>query len=211
VHAALAARAGVQVVTRGRILLVEDEATGRELLARGLTRAGYEVTTAENGVLAVKLLGGAFDFVVTDLVMPQGDGLSVLAELNQRRHPAARIVVTSFADKDRVVAVLNLGADYLLEKPFGVDTLCGVLERVAADRGDGTVHLTQFFRRRLLGLPLTLREREMVEMVLQGDSNKQIARKLGISEQTVKNALSHAYESLGVQSRGELFHAVFPI
>jgi len=198
-------------VTRGRVLLVEDEVTGRDLLARGLTRAGYEVATATDGVEAAELLARDFDYVVTDLVMPRADGLSVLAELNRRKHSALRIVVTSFADKDRVVAVLNLGADYLLEKPFGVDALCAILDRLKTESGDGKSYLTQFFRRRLLGLPLTPREREIVEMVLQGDSNKQIARKLGISEQTVKNALSHAYESLGVQSRGELFHAVFPV
>jgi two-component system nitrate/nitrite response regulator NarL len=197
-------------MTRGSILLVEDEATGRELLARGLTRAGYEVVAAADGLQAAECLTREFDFVVTDLLMPHADGLAVLSELNRRKHSAIRVVVTSFADKDRVVAVLNLGADFLLEKPFGVDTLCAVLERLKAERGDGTAHLAQFFRR-LLGLPLTPREREMVEMVLQGDSNKQIARKLGISEQTVKNTLSHAYESLGVQSRGELFHAVFPV
>lgn len=198
-------------MTRGRILLVEDEALGRDLLARGLKRAGFDVATAADGVEALEMLSDEFDFVVTDLVMPRADGLPVLAELNRRRHPAQRIVMTSFADKDRVVAVLNLGADYLIEKPFGVEALAAILERLRADRGDGTAHLTQFFRRRLLGLPLTPREREMVELVLQGDSNKQIARKLGISEQTVKNMLSHAYESLGVQSRGELFHAVFPV
>ncbi len=198
-------------MTKERILLVEDEPVGRDLLARGLTRAGYEVATAADGVLAAELLAGPFDYVVTDLVMPNADGLAVLAELNRRQHSALRIVMTSFADKERVVAVLNLGADYLLEKPFGVDALRAILERLKAERGDGTAHLAQFFRRRLLGLPLTPRERELVELVLQGDSNKQIARKLGISEQTVKNALSHAYESMGVQSRGELFHAVFPI
>jgi len=198
-------------MTQGRILLVEDEPIGRDLLARGLTRHGFEVATAADGLQAAEQLGEPFDFVVTDLVMPNADGLSVLAELNRRQHPAQRIVVTSFADKDRLVAVLNLGADYLLEKPFSVEALRSVLERLKAAPGDGTAHLTQFFRRRLLGLPLTPRERELVEMVLQGDSNKQIARKLGISEQTVKNALSHAYESMGVQSRGELFHAVFPI
>lgn len=196
---------------RGRVLLVDDELTVLELLARGLTRAGYEVAAAADGLQAIELLAGEFDFVVTDLVMPRADGLAVLTELNRRKHAALRIVVTSFADKDRVVAVLNLGADYLLEKPFSVETLCAILERLALERGDDTGHLSQFFRRRLSGLPLTPRERELVELVLQGDSNKQIARKLGISEQTVKNALSHAYENLGVQSRGELFHAVFPI
>lgn len=198
-------------MTYGQVLLVEDEAVGRELLARGLARAGYVVSTATDGRQAAHLLDGEFEFVITDLIMPHADGLSLLAELNRRRHTARRVVVTSFADKERVIEVLNLGADYLLEKPFGVDALCGVLDRLRAETGDGTPHVAQFFRRRLLGLPLAPREREIVELVLQGDSNKQIARKLGLSEQTVKNALSHAYQNLGVQSRGELFHAVFPI
>lgn len=198
-------------MSHGSILLVEDEAIGRDLLARGLTRSGYEVVAAADGLQAAECLTREFDYVVTDLLMPRADGLAVLAELNRLKHSALRVVVTSFADKDRVVAVLNLGADYLLEKPFGVETLCTILERLKSDRGEGNAHLAQFFRSRLLGLPLTPREREMVERVLRGDSNKQIARKLGISEQTVKNALSHAYESLGVQSRGELFHAVFPV
>lgn len=198
-------------MTTRSILLVEDEATGRELLARGLQRAGYAVVTAADGLAATELLDRDFDFVVTDLVMPRADGVAVLEELNRRKHAALRVVVTSFADKERVVAVLNLGADYLLEKPFGVDALVSILTRLASERGDDPGQLTQFFRRRLAGMPLTPRERELVELVLQGDSNKQIARKLGLSEQTVKNALSHAYTSLGVQSRGELFHAVFPI
>ncbi len=196
---------------RGRVLLVDDQVTVCDLLARGLRRAGYDVVVAMNGIQAAEHLAGHFDYVVTDLVMPIASGLTVLAELNRRKHSALRIVVTSFADKDRVVAVLNLGADYLLEKPFSVETLCSLLERLANENDDVLPRLSQFFRRRLSGLPLTPREREIIELVLHGDSNKQIARKLSISEQTVKNALSHAYESLGVQSRGELFHAVFPI
>lgn len=198
-------------MTGQRVLLVDDELMVRQLLARGLTRAGYAVTTACDGLEAAALLEQPFDFVVTDIVMPNADGLTVLGELNRRKHAALRVVVTSFADKDRVVAILNLGADYLLEKPFSVEGLCDILERLARERGADTTQLSQFFRRRLAGLPLTPRERELVELVLRGDSNKQIARKLGITEQTVKNALSHAYESLGVQSRGELFHAVFPV
>ncbi|MFN0009739.1 MAG: response regulator transcription factor [Planctomycetota bacterium] len=193
------------------VLLVEDEATGRDLLARGLARSGYEVSTAADGAEAIALLDDGIDYVVTDIVMPVMDGLGLLAEMNRRKHRAQRVVVTSFADKDRVVAVLNLGADYLLEKPFSVETLASLLARLTADRRDGVADITQFFRRRLHRLPLAPREREMVELVLRGDSNKQIARKLGLSEQTVKNTLSSAYGSLGVQSRGELFHVVFPI
>ncbi len=193
------------------LLLVDDEETSRELMARGLRRLGLDVQTAGDGQAAAELLDRPFDFVVTDLVMPRADGLSLLAEMNRRGHSALRVVVTSFADKERVIAVLNLGAHYLLEKPFSVEQLWKVLERLREERSTDSTGLSQFFRRRLDGLPLTPREREIVGLLLQGDSNKQIARKLGIGEQTVKNALSTAYSRLGVQSRGELFHAVFPI
>jgi DNA-binding NarL/FixJ family response regulator len=196
---------------RTRILLVDDEETGRELLARGLVRAGFEVATAAGGGAAIALLDEEWDCIVLDLVMPGKDGVALLAELNQRQHPALRVVITSFADKDRVVSVLNLGADYLLEKPFGVERLKSTVDRLMQDRNADPERLDQFFQRRLSGLPLTPRERDLVILVLQGDSNKQIAAKLGLSEQTVKNTLSNAYARLGVQSRGELFHAVFPI
>lgn len=193
------------------ILLVDDEATSCELMARGLRRAGYEVTTASDGKEAADLLDRNFDYVVTDLVMPVADGLSLLAEMNRRGHEGLRVVITSFADKERVIAVLNQGAHYLLEKPFSAERLVGVLEHLSQERSTDPNRLAQFFLRRLERLPLTAREREIVGHLLQGDSNKQIAGKLGLSEQTVKNMLSNAYARLGVQSRGELFHAIFPI
>jgi DNA-binding NarL/FixJ family response regulator len=198
-------------VSATTLLLVDDETTSRELMARGLRRAGFAVTTASDGREAAKLLAQPFDFVVTDLVMPHADGLALLDEMNRRGHAALRVVVTSFADKERVIAVLNLGAHYLLEKPFSVEQLARVLEQLREDRRADPNGLTRFFQRRLDGLPLTAREREIVGLLLQGDSNKQIARKLGLGEQTVKNSLSNVYARLRVQSRGELFHAVFPI
>ena len=193
------------------ILLVEDEAAARELLARGLSRLGYRVTGVGDGADAVPLLHKPWDVVVTDLQMPRLDGLRLLDEVNRLCPRALRVVITSFADKDKVVAVLNLGADYLLEKPFGVDRLAGILTRLLADRSSSSDSMVQFFQRRLLGLPLTVRERDLVAGLLKGQSNKEIAVSLDINEQSVKNALSAIYAKLGVQSRTELFHAVFPI
>ena len=193
------------------ILLVEDEAAARELLARGLSRLGYRVTGVGDGADAVPLLHKPWDIVVTDLQMPRLDGLRLLEEVNRLCPRALRVVITSFADKNKVVAVLNLGADYLLEKPFGVDRLAGILERLLADRSGSSDSMVQFFQRRLLGLPLTVRERDLVAGLLKGQSNKEIAASLDINEQSVKNALSAIYAKLGVQSRTELFHAVFPI
>jgi two-component system, LuxR family, response regulator FixJ len=201
-------------MTSANILLVEDEAPARELLARGLSRLGYHVTGVGDGVEAVPLLHRSWDIVVTDLAMPRMDGLRLLDEVNRLCPGALRVVITSFADKDNVVTVLNLGADYLLEKPFGVERLASILERLLADRAssnNGSDAMVQFFQRRLLGMPLTPRERDLVAGLLKGQSNKQLAATFAISEQTVKNTLSAVYAKLGVQSRSELFHAVFPI
>ncbi len=193
------------------ILLVEDEQTARELLVRGLTRLGHRVTAAADGREALPLLDRRWDIVVTDLLMPGMDGLELLSHVARLCPRALRIVITSFADKDRVVAVLNLGADYLLEKPFSVDRLAGVVERLMTERAADGDQITHFFQRRLLGMPLTARERDIVALVLRGLANKEIAAQLGLGEQTVKNLLSGIYGKLGVQTRGELFHAVFPI
>ena len=71
--------------------------------------------------------------------------------------------------------------------------------------------MVKFFQRSLIGLPLTPREREMVTELLKGRSNKEIAADFAIGEQSVKNMLSGIYAKLGVQSRTELFHAIFPL
>jgi DNA-binding NarL/FixJ family response regulator len=160
---------------------------------------------------AVALLHRPWDVIITDLAMPRMDGLQLLQEMNRLCPRALRVVITSFADKDKVVTVLNLGADYLLEKPFGVERLADIVQRLLADRSAGPDQMVQFFQRRLIGLPLTPREREMVTELLKGRSNKEIAADFAIGEQSVKNMLSGIYAKLGVQSRTELFHTIFPL
>ncbi|MBA3699946.1 MAG: response regulator transcription factor [Planctomycetes bacterium] len=194
-----------------RILIVEDEVDARELLARGLNRQGFAADGASDGQNALELLPRDWDVVVTDLLMPRLDGLGLLKELSQRLPHALRVVITSFGDKERVLAALNLGADYLLEKPFSALQLGDVITRLLAERNDDENQIDQLFVRRLAGLPLTPRERDLVVLVMKGLGNKDIARQLDLSEQTVKNALFALYQKLGIASRSELFHLVFPI
>jgi DNA-binding NarL/FixJ family response regulator len=193
-----------------RVLVVEDEADARELLVRGLGRQGFAAEGACDGAAALELLPRDWDVVVTDLLMPRLDGLGLLREMPQRLPHVLRVVITSFGDKERVLAALNLGADYLLEKPFTAQQLGDVLRRLLAERDDER-QIDQLFSRRLASLPLTPRERETVVLVMKGLSNKDIARQLGLGEQTVKNALFTLYQKLGISTRTELFHLVFPV
>lgn len=196
--------------TSRRILVVEDETDARELLVAGLQRLGFAAEGASDGLEALALLTRGFDVVVTDLLMPRCDGLHLLDELRKKHPGIRRVVITSFGDKSRVLAALNAGADYLLEKPFGVQQLAEVINRLIADGPDERA-LDQWFTRRLASLGLTPREHDLVALVMKGLSNKEIAGHLHLGEQTVKNALFTLYQKLGIASRGELFHLVFPI
>jgi DNA-binding NarL/FixJ family response regulator len=194
-----------------RVLVVEDESDARELLVRGLARQGFVAEGAADGSAALELLPRGWDVVVTDLLMPRLDGLGLLTRVAELQPGAVRVVITSFGDKERVLAALNRGADYLLEKPFSAQQLGEVITRLLAERGDDEKQIDQLFARRLAGLPLTQREREMVVLVMKGLGNKDVARQLELSEQTVKNALFALYQKLGIASRSELFHLVFPV
>jgi len=193
-----------------RVLVVEDEVDARELLVRGLVRQGFAAEGASDGAVALELLPRGWDVVVTDLLMPRVDGLTLLKEVSRRCPGTTCVVITSFGDKDRVLAALNLGADYLLEKPFSAQQLGDVITRLLAERNDDN-QIDQLFVRRLAGLPLTPRERELVVLVMKGLANKDIARQFDLGEQTVKNALFALYQKLGISSRSELFHLVFPV
>lgn len=193
-----------------RILLVDDEADARDMLRLALERHGFHVTTATDGSEAVTLLDQGFDAVITDLVMPHLDGIALLACMAERKMEVIRVVITSFADKERVMAALNGGAHYLIEKPFTGQQLVEVLGRLLAERkrDDGFDQLCQF---RLAALGINERERELVVWLLKGLPNREIAAFSQLSEQVVKNRLFQLYRRLGVNSRGELFHLVFPV
>jgi DNA-binding NarL/FixJ family response regulator len=193
-----------------RVLLVEDETDARELMVRGLVRSGFHAEGAVDGQDALQQLEHGWDAVVTDIRMPRLDGLQLLAELRVRLPGAVRVVMTSFGDKESVLAALNGGADHLLEKPFAVRQLADLLTRLIGERRDAS-GVDQLFASRLATLPLTPREREMVVLVLKGLANKDIGETLGIGEQTVKNALAAVYGKLGISTRSQLFHHVFPV
>jgi DNA-binding NarL/FixJ family response regulator len=193
-----------------KILIVDDEADARELLLRGLNRHGHLTTGAMDGAEALRLLDPTYDVLVTDLAMPQLDGLGLLRALPANNPGLIKLVITSFADKERAISALNLGVHYLVEKPFTAQQLADVIGKLLEERGQSST-IEQIFQLRVRAMPITERERQMVFYVLKGLPNLEIAGLLGIGEQSVKNYLSQLYRKLGVSSRSELFHLVFPI
>jgi FixJ family two-component response regulator len=193
-----------------KVLIVDDEVDSRELLMRGLERHGWTTSCAVDGQEASRMIDSSYDAVVTDLVMPGMDGITLLGHIARANENAIRVVITSFADKDRAVGALNNGAHYLIEKPFTARQLIEVVERLLTRRNEPS-GLEKILQTRLDSLGLSERERNLIIQVLKGRGNKEIADLMGITEQSVKNYLYQLYKRLGIGSRGELFNLVFPI
>jgi DNA-binding NtrC family response regulator len=120
---------------RDRILVVDDEPSARSGLAKLLQQEGYEVDTAADGLLALELFAeNAPALVLTDLKMPNLDGMGLLARLREQNRSVPIIVATAFGDVSSAVQAMRAGADDYLTKPIDFDALLLGVERALARR-----------------------------------------------------------------------------
>src|SRR4051812_22493539 len=183
----------------------------------GLVRAGLEqllggaedievVGTAAGGREAVEHAADASpDVVLMDLSMPDLDGIAATRGVLERCPDCQVVVLTSFSDRDRIVAALDAGAiGYLLKDAEPEELLRGVR---AAARGESPLDpkaARQLIAGRRTPAPqdqLTEREREILALIAAGTPNKVIARRLEIAEKTVKNHVTRIFETIGVTDR----------
>jgi DNA-binding NtrC family response regulator len=121
--------------TRGRILVVDDEANARSALAELLREEGYAVETAADGFKALpKLDEFAPDLVLTDLKMPGMDGMELMKRAWEGDPERVVVVMTAYGSVDTAVAAMRQGAADYLTKPINVDELVLVLQRVLERR-----------------------------------------------------------------------------
>lgn len=190
-------------------LLVEDDPDARLALARALRRDGIECVEAADVASASRALSAqAFDIAILDLVLGEDEtgGLTVLAALRASGSAAPAVLITAFADVDKLKRALNLGASYLLDKPFRGRELVETVRKLLADQRDLGGLVTVAVAR----AGLTEREAEIARLVLKGLPSLEIGSVLGASEKTVRQHISRIYEKCGVSSRPEFFHYVFP-
>lgn len=194
-----------------RVLLCDDHALVRESLSGLLGGfAGIEVVgAAANGAEVIDLAGQLEpDVVLMDLSMPGMDGVEATRRVLERVPKARVVVLTSFAHDDRVLDAVGAGATgYLLKDAEGAEVVRGIQ---AAARGE--VPLDPRAARAVLarrspaessgaGAGMTAREGEVLALISAGMPNKVIARRLGISEATVKAHLTRIYRHIGVVDR----------
>ena len=191
---------------RIRIVIVDDHAmlrAGLEQLLGG--EADLEVVgKAASGDEAVTVVRDLRpDVVLMDLQMPGVDGVSATRAIVSEEL-ADVLVLTSYSDAERIVGALDAGAlGYLLKDAEPEEVLRGIR---AVARGESPIDPKA--ARELLGArrttaaaDLTPRESEVLALVRQGLANKQIARRLGISERTVKAHLTSTFQRIGVVDR----------
>lgn len=190
-----------------KVLLIDDHHILRVSLSRMLAAEDdiEVVGSAGDGDEAAALVAETDpDVVLMDLSMPHVDGVEATRRIVAAGSKARIVVLTSFSDRDRIIDALDAGAiGYLLKDAEPDDLLRGVR---AAARGDWPIDPRA--ARLLLsggdapkGPSISAREREVLVLVAEGLPNKQIARRLGISERTVKAHLTRIYEQLGVRDR----------
>jgi FixJ family two-component response regulator len=194
---------------KGTVLLVEDERDTRDLLARALERAGYSCLTAADAPQALEVASKAafVDVVVTDVVLRSDDrgGLRLITELRAIGVRAPVVVITAYADVEKVKIALNEGAAHLLEKPFRAQELVDVVGRVPTQAGDAKHMAEQVLSR----ANLTDKERIVALHLLEGLSSSEIADLEKNSPKTIRQHVSQIYAKCGVQSRAEFFRLVY--
>jgi DNA-binding NarL/FixJ family response regulator len=146
------------------------------------------------------------DVVLLDVSMPGSDGVSVTRELRRRGLPVRILVLTSFIDPDLVVAAVQAGADGYLLKDNEAETILDGVRAVAAGGTAVDPTVAQMLVAEVRGHGgrghvLTEREREVLELVRDGNTNKSIGRRLQISERTVKAHVAHIFQRIGVADR----------
>jgi NarL family two-component system response regulator LiaR len=189
-----------------RVLLVDDHGVVRQGLRRFLElQPDIEVVgEAESGRGLVELVrdSGA-DLVLMDIVMPEVDGIDAIRAL-RGASPATRVLVlSSFADDAQVFAAVQAGAAGYLLKDVRPDDLAAAIRQVHAGRTvlhpDAAARLVE--RTQEPTARFTGRERDVLKLLTEGFANKEIARRLLISEKTVKTHVSNILQKLGVQDR----------
>jgi DNA-binding NarL/FixJ family response regulator len=191
-----------------RVLVVDDHAVVRDGLERILNRPDdvQVVGAAADGAAAVALAERERpDVVLMDLSMPGIDGVDATRSLTAAMPDVKVVVLTSFGDQRRILDALGAGAAGYLFKDANPDQIVTAVRTVV----EGGAPLDPKAARVLLdaqrqppgGDDLSPRERQVLELLVTGLANKHIARRLGITERTVKAHLTSIFQQLGVTDR----------
>jgi len=194
-----------------RILLADDHAMVRQGLKALLERDGFEVVEASDGHEAIQLTRERHpDVAVLDLAMPLLNGLDAAREIRQVSPPTKTILLTMYAEDQYVLEALRAGVrGYVLKTQAGVDLVKAVheVQRKAVYLSPGVsraVVEAYLAKTDLAPDPLTPRERQVLQLIAEGKTTKEVASLLGISVKTAESHRSRIMEKLDIHETATL-------
>jgi len=204
-----------------RIVVADDHPIFRDGLCKllALEEDFQVVAQAQDGTQVLEVLQQYEpDILLLDLKMPGLDGLATLQRLQASRNKTKVIVLTASEDKNEFIQAMKFGTSGIVLKQTATELLIKSIRKVYAGEIWLDSHTTAAVMRQFAAVeeapaapspvrerpPLSQREREIVALVAQGFKNKEMAEKMFISEQTVKNHLHNIFDKLGVSDRLEL-------
>ena len=191
---------------QGFVHIVDDDASFRKAMERRLTKAGYEVATYASAQHLLDRLPSESlpSCVLLDVWIPELSGPELQGRLSELGSTLPIIFVTGHPDIPVTVRAIKAGADDFLTKPVSSHVLLQAIER-AIEHHEVTRGLkSKLDMVRAHIASLTPRERQVFELVIRGNTNKQVARALGGTERTIKAHRHRVMEKMQVQSLAEL-------
>jgi two-component system response regulator FixJ len=186
--------------------LVDDDEAVRESLVALLESRGFEVSAHDSAeAFLAACPPGTAGCLVTDIRMPDMDGLTLLEKIRPTHPHLAVLVMTGHADVPLAVRAMKAGALDFIEKPFPAATIVDAIERALAEaerRQETPADVTEAIKARLE--LLTPREREVLEGLVAGLPNKTIGYDLGISPRTVEIHRARVMEKMQARSLSAL-------
>jgi two-component system, LuxR family, response regulator FixJ len=192
------------------VYVVDDDLSVQRVLERTLTSAGWRVRMYESGPAFLD----AFDpnrpgCLILDLRMPRMNGLTVQEKLMAMGSTLPIIFLTAFGDVPTAVQAIQAGAVDFLEKPFSNQQLLRLVEQALEQDAQLRAHRQRRAEREARLAHLTPREREVLDRVVAGDTNKEIAAQLGIGLRTVEMHRQQVMRKLGARSAVDLMHLLY--
>lgn len=188
------------MTSKGLVHIVEDDAAMRESLVAVLGDAGYDLRAYSQAEEFLAQCGGTLAAcVVSDIRLPGMDGLALLRRARAEGIALPLVLITGHADVALAVAAMKAGAVDFLEKPFTPESLLLAVEHGLQAQHCRTAewNIKHTAAERLKAL--TPRERDVLECLVAGKSNKEAAVKLGLSPRTIEFHRAHIMEKTGAQ------------
>jgi RNA polymerase sigma factor (sigma-70 family) len=190
----------------GLVHIVDDDTSFRVAIERRLKKAGYEVATYQSAQHLLDRLPSELELgcILLDVRMPELSGPELQDRLNELGSTLPIVFLTGHTDFPTTVRTIKAGAEDFLTKPVSSEDLLAAVERAVTRHEIARGRKVKLDTVRACIARLTPRERQVFELIVRGNSNKQAANTLGSTERTIKAHRQKVMEKMQVRSVAEL-------